>query len=132
MGMREAGEIAAQSFAASAAQWAWDVPAHGEGLDSMKAASLEPDGSYLFVAQELMIDSDLQVRLLEYTCVPADLHGLQSQFENLPWTRTFADELGVQLAHLLLQSNGQDVGKSSQSHESLIRWKRLGMHGPFP
>jgi len=130
--MRQAGEIAAESFAASAAHWAWNVPAHDPSFDAMKAASLEPDGSYLFVAQELMIDSNMQVRLLEYTCVPADLHGLQSQFENLPWTRVFADELGMQLAHLLLQSNGQDVGESSPSYESLTRWKRLGKRGPFP
>merc|ERR1719350_2546387 len=98
----------------------------------MKAASLEPDGSFLFIAQELLIDADLRVRLIEFTCVPADIHGLQSQFDNLPWTRAFAKDLGMQLAHLLVQSSGQDMGDSPIHEISLSRWKKLAVRGPFP
>lgn len=135
--MAEARSIAAASFAASATPWPWDLPqpAHsGDATDLMKAASLEPDGAFLFLAQELLLDKEMRVRLIEYTCVPADIHGLQAQFSNLPWTRAFAEELGAQLASLLLRNAGQAPGEGPRSGVAPPggRWTKVAERGPFP
>lgn len=132
--MEEAGRIATASFAASSTPWVWDQPTNdvAGSRDGLKASSLEPDGSYMFIAQELMLDADLRVRLIEYTCIPADFHGLQAQFDHLPWTRVFADDMGRQLAQILLRSSGQDLGAAIESDSDRSRWRRLGVRGPFP
>lgn len=121
--MQQAGAIAADAFAASAAPW--------DGSEAVKAASLEPDAAFLFVAAELLVDKDFQVRLIEFTCVPGDLHGLREHFHALPWTRTFAEDLGAQLARLLLLNSGQDAGSAVEG-SGAGRWTRIAGRGPFP
>jgi len=132
--MRQAGAIAAEAFAASSTPWAWELPSsvrRRDASDAVKAASLEPDGAFLFLAAELLVDGDFQVRLIEFTCVPGDIHGLREHFETLPWTRAFARDLAMQMARLLLRNSGQDAGPAADSGEA-GRWTKVAERGPFP
>ena len=82
--------ISRECFEASMTPWIWEMVgklgAAGATSDPVKAATLEPDGAFLFVAVEVLIDVAFNVRLIEFTSFPADVHELQKSFREAPWT----------------------------------------------
>lgn len=130
--MRRAGEISAEAFAASATPYAWELSLSDDRSDSVKAASLEPDGAFMFVSAELLVDVDFGVHIIEFTCVPGDIQGLEQHFGTLPWARTYAEDLGAQLARVMLRNSGQDVGIAATSLGEAGRWTKLAERAPFP
>lgn len=131
--MRRVGEISAEAFEASATPYAWEPSlSDGDRSDSVKAALLEPDGAFMFVSAELLVDMDFGVHIIEFTCVPGDIQGLEQHFGDLPWARTYAEDLGAQLARVMLRNSGQDVGIAATSVGEAGRWTRLAERAPFP
>lgn len=131
--MPQVAAISKTCFAASRTPWIWEVvDGHHERdspTDAMKAPFLEPDGAFLFLAAEVVVDEDLNVRLIEMTSFPADVHELQKSFGEVSWARSYVEELARHLAALLLRGSEQKLG-SLDSHGE--RWTRLAIREPFP